>query len=172
MTSEAATRRARVGLVVAAVLGVVHAGFSLYWAAGGSALLWSLGSDLVNSFTGREWLLAPIGIAKLIGALAPLVLAGRGWPARRLTRSVSWLGAAGLVVWGGVNTVVALVVLAGGIEPQGGYDRLGMIGHAYLWDPLFLCWGFALVVGLVVGRRDVRPRRRATAEAQHLILDD
>jgi len=38
----------------------------------------------------------------------------------------------------GANTVVAALVLAGGIDPDGGYDRRAMIGHAFLWDPLFL----------------------------------
>ena len=53
-----------------------------------------------------------------------------------------------LVVWGGLNTVVGNLVLAGWIVPDGGYDRAGMIGHAWLWDPLFLAWGLALAVGL------------------------
>ena len=71
----------------------MHAGFGLYWAAGGSWLVWSLGTDLVEQFRGREWLLAPIG-------------------------------------WGGLNTAVANLVLAGLIRPDDGFDRPGMIGHA------------------------------------------
>lgn len=27
-----------------------------------------------------------------------------------------------------------------------------MIGHAYLWDPLFLDWGAALMIGLLASR--------------------
>ncbi len=37
-----------------------------------------------------------------------------------------------------------------------------MIGHAYLWDPLFLAWGVALAIGLFASRgRDatVSPER-------------
>jgi len=52
---------------------------------------------------------------------------------------------------GGANTIVAALVLTGGIEPDGGYDRRAMIGHVFLWDPLFLVWGL-LVAGLYVTR--------------------
>jgi hypothetical protein len=139
-------------LVLAGVLGAIHAAFSFYWAAGGSLLLWSLGDRLVQSFQGMEWLLLPIGALKLVGALAPLVLAGYDWPAPRLTRLVCWLGAVLLIGWGGVNTVAANLVLAGAIGDGGDFDRRGMIGHAYLWDPLFLAWGVALATNLFVSR--------------------
>lgn len=137
------------GLPVAGVFGAVHAGFSIYWSAGGTWLVSSLGEDLAARLEGWQWILAPIGVVKLIAALAPIVLAYRGWPARRLTRSACWLGAAVLIVWGGVNTLVGNLVLTGVVEPQSGYDRAGMIGHAWLWDPLFLAWGIALVMGLL-----------------------
>ncbi|WP_022909141.1 DUF3995 domain-containing protein [Aestuariimicrobium kwangyangense] len=159
-------------LVAATVLGGIHAGFSFYWAAGGTALAWSLGSDLVKSFHGREWLLAPIGAIKVIAAVAPMALALWGWPARRLTRSACWLGASVLIVWGGLNTVVANLVLAGAIEPQSGFDRPGMIGHAWLWDPLFLLWGAAVATGLFATRRRVSPdadeNTTATAPTEEL----
>lgn len=140
------------GLVAAAVLGVIHAGFSLYWAAGGTLLVWSLGSGLVESFRGREWMLAPIGAVKLVAALSPVVLARSGWPHPRVTRLMCWLGALVLIVWGGLNTVVGNLVLAGVIESGSGFDRLGMVGHAFMWDPLFLAWGAALALGLLASR--------------------
>lgn len=146
-------------LIAATALGGIHAGFSLYWAAGGTALAWSLGSDLVASFQGREWLLALIGAFKLLAAAAPLALAFWGWPAWRLTRSMCWLGAAVLTIWGGLNTVVANLVLAGAIQPQSGFDRPGMIGHAWLWDPLFLAWGIAVATGLLATRRRMHKGR-------------
>ena len=143
---------APVGLLVAAALGAVHAGFSLYWSIGGTWLLSSLGSDLVARFQGWEWVLAPIGLAKLIGALAPIALARHGWPVRKLARTACWLGALGLIAWGGANTVVGNLVLGGVIRPESGYDRAGMLGHAFLWDPLFLGWGVALAIGLLATR--------------------
>lgn len=145
-------RRVPGGLVAASVFGSIHAGFSLYWATGGTWLVGSLGTDLVESFRGREWLLAPIGALKLVAALAPLALARSGWPARRLTRCACWLGAFLLIGWGGLNTTVGNLVFADVIQPKSGFDRPGMIGHAYLWDPLFLAWGVALMIGLLSSR--------------------
>jgi hypothetical protein len=48
--------------------------------------------------------------------------------------------------------VVGNLVLVGAIRPTAGYDRLGMIGHAFMWDPLFLVWGVALAVGMAKTR--------------------
>jgi hypothetical protein len=140
---------ATAGFVVAALLGAVHAAFGFYWAAGGSFLLWSVGDRLVEFFQGTEWLLVPIGAVKLFGAFAPLTLAGRERRARRLTRLTCWLGALLLIGWGGMNTAVANLVLVGVVGDGATLDRDGMIGHAYLWDPLFLAWGVALVTGLL-----------------------
>ncbi len=136
------------GFFAAAVFGAIHAGFSLYWSVGGTFLLSSLGISLVETFDERRWILAPIGIFKLLAALAPMVLAFHGWPVRRLSRVTCWLGSLVLMGWGGLNTVVGNLVLAGVIRPTGGYDLQGMLGHAYLWDPLFLLWGLALAYGL------------------------
>lgn len=155
------TNRVPRGLVAASVLGTIHAGFSLYWAGGGTLLVWSLGSNLVDTFRGREWLLAPIGAVKLLAAVGPLVLDRSDWPARRAARSACWLGAVLLMIWGGANTAVGSLVLAGVIQPDAGFDRPGMIGHAYLWDPLFLAWGAALTVGLLASHRQATRRRRS-----------
>jgi hypothetical protein len=145
------------GFVAASTFGVIHAGFSFYWAAGGTLLVSSLGTGLVESFRGREWLLAPVGAVKLVAAVAPLALVRSGWPARRVTRRTCWLGALLLIGWGGLNTVVGNLVLANVIQPKSGFDRPGMIGHAYLWDPLFLAWGAALMIGLLPSRGRTTP---------------
>lgn len=150
--SASLNKRATGAFITAGVLGAVHAGVSFYWAAGGQFLAWSVGTDLVTSFQGREWLLAPIGLAKLAGAVGPLLLARAGWPLRRFTRLTCWFGALVLLVWGGLNTLVANLILTGVIRPTSGFDRAGMIGHAYLWDPLFLAWGVALTLGLLASR--------------------
>ncbi len=115
-------------------------------------VVWSLGGNLLASLQGWEWLLAPIGLVKLIAAVAPIALARTGWPVRPLSRSACWFATLTLIAWGGMSTVVGNLVLAGAIQPQSGYDRLGMIGHAYLWDPLFLAWGVALATGLLSSR--------------------
>lgn len=148
-----AGRAVPIALIVASVPGLIHALCSIYWGAGGTLLVWSLGDDLVQNFQGREWLLILIGVAKMVAAVAPIVLARYGWPYRRVTRLVCWLGAAALLTWGGLNTLVANFVLIGMIQPSSDFDRPGMVGHAYLWDPLFLLWGAALMFGLVASRR-------------------
>ncbi|GAA4365386.1 DUF3995 domain-containing protein [Paeniglutamicibacter cryotolerans] len=149
----AAAYTAHRGFLIGACLGGIHAGFSLYWAAGGTWLVWTLGSSLLETFRGKEWLLILVAIVKLVAALAPVLLARRGWPADPLTRGISWLGALVLVLWGGLNTIVGNLVLAGLIGDPSGYDLPGMIGHAYLWDPIFLAWGIALAFGLRATRK-------------------
>lgn len=72
--------------------------------------------------------------------------------ARRWIRTVSWPGAIVLVAYGGANTIVAAAVLGGIVRPAGGYDPAAMVGHALLWDPLFLLWGLALASGLALTR--------------------
>ncbi|GAA1919111.1 DUF3995 domain-containing protein [Nocardioides hwasunensis] len=150
MTSYGAGGRAP--LLLAGLLGTVHAAFSLYWGVGGGWLVETLGRRMVDAFAGWEWLLLPIGVVKLVAAWVPLVAARQGWPLRWFTRTACWLGAVVLVLWGGLNTVVGNLVLIGLIVPDGGYDRAGMIGHAFLWDPLFLAWGVVLAAGLTRGR--------------------
>ena len=134
--------------LLAAVVGSVHAGFSFYWGLGGDWLVPTLGQRIVQAFAGLEWLLLPVGLTKLAAAWSPWLAARAGWPARRLSRGVCWLAAGVLLVWGGLNTIVGNLVLAGAIVPEGGFDRTGMIGHAFLWDPLFAVWGLALAVAL------------------------
>lgn len=145
--------RARLWFTIAAIAGVLHGLFSLYWATGGNWLVSTLGTQLTETFDGKRWLLYPVAAAKIAGALLPLYWTLRGWPAQRFWYWLCWVGAAGLIIWGGINTVTGNLVLSGLVKPAGGYDRDGMIGHAWLWDPLFLVWGITLAVGLYLGRR-------------------
>ena len=140
-------------LSVAAVVGLVHAAVSVYWGLGGSWLIETLGGRIVTQFEGARWLLFVVAAVKAAGAVVPLALAAKGLLAPGVWRRIAWLGAAVLVVWGGLNTVVGNLVLLGVVQPDGGYDRLAMVGHAWLWDPLFLLWGTALALALVAVRR-------------------
>lgn len=101
----------------------------------------------MTQFEGHRWLLIPVAIVKAGFAALPL----EHWRIGRLGvwgRRVCWLGASAMILWGGVNTVVGNLVLGGAIRPDGGYDRAGMIGYAWLWDPLFLILGLALALGI------------------------
>lgn len=139
----------------AALLGTGHGLFSLYWAAGGTWLLDTVG-EVAAQFDGRLWLLVPVGVVKIAAGLAPWLLARRGWALRPLSRAACWLGAAVLIIWGGLSAAVAHLVLADAIRPAGGVDRRSMLGHAWLWDPWFAAWGVVLVVGLIRSRRSAR----------------
>ncbi|MFC3848944.1 DUF3995 domain-containing protein [Corynebacterium hansenii] len=139
---------------LAALAGGAHAAISLYWALGGTGLLWTMGESFADGFASRMWLLYPVALVKFAVAIGPLWLQSRAWrPWPRLTRLASWLAAVTLIGWGGLTTVIGNLVLASVIEPVGGYDRGAMIGHAWLWDPLFAVWGVALLVGLARTRR-------------------
>ncbi len=139
---------------IAAVAGLVHGGFSLAWAAGSDVLLDTLGERVTATFDGRRGLLVPIGVVKVAFAVAPLALWAGGLLRRRILRLTCWSGALTLVAWGGVNTVTGQLVLAGTIHSSGGFDRTAMIGHAWLWDPLFVLWGAAAAFGLLAARRE------------------
>lgn len=151
-TSSAGGRRrprARRAFALALLIGSVHGAFSLYWGLGGTWLLKTVGAELVESFADKWWLIVVVGVVKIVAAGAPWLLERWGWPLSRVTRFVTWLGAMLLIGWGGLGAVVANVVLAGFVSRPDGYDRDGMIGHAWIWDPLFVVWGLSLVTGLL-----------------------
>ena len=141
MTVQPSGRRSSAScwFVLAALAGVIHAAVTLYWALGERGLLWTMGDSFVAQFADIMWVLYPVALVKGVSAVAPLWLARRGWPLRRLTRPVCWVGSVVLVAWGGANTVLANAVLLGAVRPDGGFDRAAMIGHAWIWDPLFRC---------------------------------
>ena len=140
----------------AAVVGLVHAGFSAYWALGGRFLLDTVGQwavDLADRSPGVTAVgLGAVAVAKAAGAVVPLLVEARRLPGRRVWRALAWVGGVVLVLYGGANIVVAWLVLRGVVEPEGGYDERAMLGHAALWDPLFLLWGALLVAGLALSR--------------------
>jgi hypothetical protein len=78
-----------------------------------------------------------------LAATAPLLNDSRRLPAPRLWWRLCALGAAVLVLYDGANTIAGLAVLSGLRHPRGGSDHRAMLGHAALWDPLFLAWGAA-----------------------------
>ncbi|VXC45071.1 DUF3995 domain-containing protein [Pseudoclavibacter sp. 8L] len=139
---------ARMLVLAAAAIGVVHAAFSAYWALGGTWLLSTIGAIAVE-FSRREplesgLLLGGVALVKLLAALIPVVLDAQRMPWPRVWRAICWVGGPGIVLYGLVNIVASGAVLLGILIPEGGYDRDAMIGHALLWDPLFLIWGLAL----------------------------
>lgn len=157
VTGSRRTRLSRAAVWAAAAFGLVHAVFSAYWALGGDWLLRTVGAWAVglrdDSPTAATLGLGGIALVKAVAAVVPVLVAYGRLPWRRFWRAVSWVGGCFLVLYGGVNVVVSGAVLAGFITPDGGFDRPAMIGHAFLWDPLFALWGAALVVSLVLSRQ-------------------
>lgn len=139
---------------------MLHAAASLYWALGGRWLLATVGQWAVE-LSAREPLraglaLGLVALVKLLAATVPIGVAYGKLPWRIFWRAVSWVGGLLLVVYGGINTVVSAAVLGGLIRPKGGYDLEAMRGHTYLWDPLFVLWGSALVLSLWFSRQRSR----------------
>lgn len=142
--------------MIAALAGCVHAAFSLYWALGGGWLLPTVGQWAVrlveDNRVGAGVALAAVAAVKLLGALLPL-----RWAAGRLEPRRAWLwlftaGAVVLIGYGGLNMLVSWAVLAGLLTSSDGIDRTAQLGHAALWDPLFVVWGVFLALGLRAAR--------------------
>jgi hypothetical protein len=149
-------------LMGAAVAGLTHAGFSLYWALGGRWLLPTVGQWAVTAAreapAAAALLLIIVAAVKCAVVIVPLMASRRQLPRPGLFRALTWLAAIVLTGYGAFNSIVAWLVLGGALQSKGGFDRQAMIGHAYLWDPLFLVWGTLLGAGLLVGSSGRRKR--------------
>lgn len=156
------TARASTALGIAAVLGLVHAGASIYWGLGGDALLNTVGqtADRISEgqFADGRWLLVLIGMAKAVLAMAPALTARR--PGAGVLRPGYWLGATALIAWGAINTTTAGLLLLGVLPRPEPFDSAAAVGHALLWDPLFLAWGVALAAGMWLTAPAVTDLRR------------
>jgi Protein of unknown function (DUF3995) len=151
-----ARRVSQVLVWAACTFGLIHAGFSGYWAVGGDWLLLTVGQWAVRLADAApvqaSIVLAAVALVKVAAAVVPVLNAYGRLPWPGLWRAISWVGASALILYGGANVIIAWLVLSAVITPAGGYDRTSMLGHAVLWDPLFLLWGLALLGHLVLSR--------------------
>ena len=102
------TRSAGTPLFIgAAIAGLLHAAPSFYWMCGGMWLLDTVGPMAVElqqeGNVPVRFLLAAVFIAKVTGALVPLIDHLRP-PAHAWVRIVSWVGVLVLIGWGGRGT--------------------------------------------------------------------
>jgi Protein of unknown function (DUF3995) len=157
---EASEQGRRLGQAVC-VVGLGYAAVSVYWAAGGTWLLSTVGDGLGKP--GRAdglvivvavWAAA---VLKLVGAIVPVAATGTAtgqaaaaWKAR--LRLLAWAEAAILTGYGLVLTGVGLLVQTGVIAAAVGADHRALAWHAYLWDPWFLLWGVLVAAALVRSR--------------------
>ncbi|WP_207838712.1 DUF3995 domain-containing protein [Williamsia soli] len=160
------SRIATLAFTTAAIAGLLHGAASLYWAVGGRWQLESVGGwavELADEHPiGSGIGLGLLAVLKALAAVVPAINERWHSPFYRAVRSCSWAGGVLLVVWGGMSALSAWAVLTGLIRPSGGYDSATMIGHAVVWDPLFLIWGSALLTALwVSGTTQTRPAERS-----------
>lgn len=145
-----AARAGAPSLLIATLVGLVHAGITFYWATGGQFLLSTVSDRATSIFDGNEQWLYPVGAVKALFALLPffyLLMRRR----LRKARVVLGIGALVLILWGGINTVTANLNFFGVLDT--GAEGNELIGHAFVWDPLFFVWGMAVVVFLVSTRK-------------------
>ncbi|OZE34371.1 hypothetical protein CH256_10805 [Rhodococcus sp. 05-2254-6] len=144
---------------IAGALGIVHAAFSGYWAAGGRWMLNTVGSFATEWVetepqTARTALLV-LTLVKLAAAILP-ALAYMNRPrlaAQNRTRlpaivlGISWPGSVLLILWGGASFVGAVIGLIASDE-----NRSVKYGHLF-FDGIFLLWGAALLTALILSRK-------------------
>ena len=162
------------GVIAAYAAAIVAFGYalvSLYWAAGGRALLSTVGgyAEHLADQGGAVPVIVALAVvlAKVAGGLLALALVrpwGQAVPRRWLlagSAAVSLL----LVAYGGINVLAGSLVLSGVIHPAGSVDRTALRWHVGLWDLWFLVWGILLALAVV------RFWRRAPAQALAVIRE-
>jgi hypothetical protein len=164
VTLGAAWAAAALGFVV----GLAYAAVSVYWAAGGTGLLDTVGGAFGSAGRPAEAAMRiglwAVVVAKIAAAVLPVLALGRS-PARAWQRSIwllAWAEAVVLTSYGLVLTIPGLLIQAGVLHPGRGADHRALEWHAYLWDPWFLLWGLlvgaALLCGQSGGLRRVPPQ--------------
>jgi hypothetical protein len=152
---------------IACVVGLAYAAVSVYWAAGGTWLLSTVGAGLGKPGQADGTLIVvavwAAAVLKLAAAILPLTATGRpsGQAAavrRSRLRLLAWAEAVILTGYGLVLTAAGLLVQTGLVASAAGADHQALAWHAYLWDPWFLLWGVLVAAALV---RSGHPRWRA-----------
>ncbi|MBA8823334.1 hypothetical protein FHX42_000663 [Saccharopolyspora lacisalsi] len=133
-----------------ALLALLHAAPSAYWALGGTGLLPTVGGRpevfARSGGTASVALLAALAVLKLAGCLVALALV------RARSRCLPWwllsgvalAGGLVLTLYGGVLTLVGAIALFGAFGPP--TDVTALYWHVLLWDPWFLLWGALLTI--------------------------
>ena len=139
-------------------VGLLYAAISVYWGAGGTWLLDTVGSGLGKGHGGSALVVFAVWLAvglKVIAAVLPLPAVGAGAARVRrlhLIRALACVEAAILTVYGLNSTAVGLLVQAGLIGTPADADHPALAWHAYLWDPWLLVWGVLAIAALFRSR--------------------
>jgi hypothetical protein len=159
---------------VAGLLGVLYAAVSAYWGVGGTALLDTIGGTLEREGRARSsglvaivWItvvlkLAASGVGLLAVAQPRWLSARQG----RQARGVAWLASVVLVLYGGVLTLIGLLVQANIVHASAHAEHKALRWHAFLWDPWFLLWGLLLMTALALSRQPPADRLRRQRDSE------
>ena len=132
------------------VLAALFGGVSLYWAAGGTRGLDTLGGSierLARSKTRQALALdAAVIVLKLAGAVLALALVHPWTKGLRLLRIVAGLASVGLIAYGLIEISVGLLVETDVVRPHPPVDWYALRWHLELWDPWFFLWGLSLAL--------------------------
>jgi len=138
-----------------------YAAVSLYWAAGGTAGLSTVGGiaqTMARTGGGTAAaVIAAIVLLKTAGGLLALAMV-MPWGQRLPHRALSIAGLAGsalLIVYGAVEVVGEALAETGAVTPSAP-DWTALRWHLALWDPWFLAWGLLLAAATWGYRRSAR----------------
>jgi hypothetical protein len=147
----------------ASAWGLLFAGFSFYWAGGGTLGLDTLGGSLEQLARARDpavvaaaWITGLLKVAAAVLALALVSNWGRQLP-RRLLAALGWGTAIVLTLYGGVLVAGEAVIATGATHPAAPVQWKPLLWHLYLWDMSFLVWG--ILFGLAAWRHTTRTVR-------------
>jgi hypothetical protein len=151
-------------------VGLLYAAISVYWGAGGTWLLDTVGSGLGKGHGGSALVVFAVWLAvglKVIAAVLPLLAVTADTSTGSLTRArlirmLTWIEAVILTGYGLVLTAVGLLGQAGVVAASAGADHRALEWHAYLWDPWFLVWGVLVTAALLRSRRLITGTRSRT----------
>jgi hypothetical protein len=163
--STASSRLAWILACAAGLVGALYAAVSVYWGVGGTALLDTIGGALERAGRARTagvlvvlWVTVVLKlVAVVVGLLATAPPQWLSQTRYRVVRRVAWLAAGILVLYGGVLTVIGLLVQADIVHASADADQKALRWHAFLWDPWFLVWGLLLAAALALSRPHSRP---------------
>jgi hypothetical protein len=128
----------------AALLAFASAAVSLFWLAGGTALLDTVGGEIEQLARERS-----TGAVLALGVVVALKLLA-GWLALSLDRPwrirLAWIGGVLLALYGGVLVAAGALVLVGVIDAGADTDLHALRWHVFVWDLWFVVWGVALTL--------------------------
>jgi hypothetical protein len=155
----------------ALLLGLLHGAVLAYWGVGGTWLLDTIGGSLEEKGrAGDTGVMLAVWVAVvvvIIASVLPLLTLRQPTSpvGNRIAWLLAWVEAAILTLYGGVNTGVGLLALAGVLPgPDNAHDHRALAWHTYLWDPWFLIWGLLVAAALLRGRRQHPSQTATTAD--------